>query len=64
MFSFSYLIEDAHGQHRQGCVYNIVKSDEVLVVDSLKKIKKHIQGYDITSCMRHFFEPKNKSYLR
>lgn len=31
----SYLIENAHGQHRQGCVYDIVESDEVLVIDSL-----------------------------
>lgn len=37
MLAFSYLIEDAHGQHREGCVYDIVESDEVLVVDSLNE---------------------------
>lgn len=32
-----YLIEDAHCQHGQGCVYNIVEGDEILVVDGLNE---------------------------
>lgn len=34
---FSDLVKQSHGQHRQGCVYNVVQSDEELIVHRLHR---------------------------